>query len=608
MTDASFSRRQLLAAGGCLAVAGAAPSIAAAPAGSADAALHALLTAQTEADLRRNPTSATSLGIDTGPRAELRSQMPDWSAAGLAERRRSTTRDLADLRAIGRARLSDKSKVSYDIAEFELVQQDALANRFPYHTSGLGHRAGPYAVTQLGGFYTALPQFLDTTHPVKNKADADAYMARMAAVPGLFDADTRIVTENAAMGVIAPRFILEQAVRQLTRLRDGEPKDKTMVRSIARRTGELGLSGYHDQALALWSGPITASLTRQIETLNGLLPRAGTNAGVARLPNGPAYYAQVLKLHTTTELPADEIHRLGLEQVADLSSRIDTLFKAQGMTQGSVRARLEALKARPGQLFPNTDAGRTEIIAYLNQLLVDIRPKLGALFNRLPTSPYEIRRVPPEIEAGAPGGSAQRGSLDGSRPGIFYINLRDTADWPRYSLPTLAYHEGAPGHLFDGALSLENAELPLYRQLASATAHGEGWGLYSEQLADELGVYADDPFGEIGYLSAYLFRATRLVVDTGMHSKGWSREQAIAYMTENSNESAGSAETEIHRYIVYPGQACAYKIGQTVIARLRAEQEAKPGFDIKRFHDLVLGEGRMPLSVLERRVREGMRA
>ena len=608
MTDASFSRRELLAAGGCLAMVGAAPALAAAPAGSADAALHALLTAQTEADLRRNPTSATSLGIDTGARADLRSKMPDWSAAGRAEARRATTRDLAALRAIGRERLSDKAKVSYDVAEFELVQQDALANRFPYHTSGLGHRAGPYAVTQLGGFYTALPQFLDTTHPVKNKGDADAYMARMAAVPGLLDADTRIVTENAAMGVVAPRFILEQAVRQLTRLRDGEPKDKTMVRSIARRTGELGLTGYQDQALALWTGPITAALTRQIETLNGLLPRAGTAAGVSRLPNGPAYYAQVLKLHTTTELPAEEVHRIGLEQVADLSARMDALFKAQGMSRGSVRDRLEALKARPEQMFANTDAGRAEIIAYLNKLLVDIRPKLGTLFNRLPKSPYEIRRVPPEIEAGAPGGSAQRGSLDGSRPGIFYINLRDTGDWPRYSLPTLAYHEGAPGHLFDGALSLENAELPLYRQLAGSTAHGEGWGLYSEQLADELGVYANDPFGKIGYLSAYLFRATRLVVDTGMHAKGWSREQAIAYMIENSNESPGSAETEIHRYIVYPGQACAYKIGQTTLARLRAEQEAKPGFDIKRFHDLVLGEGRMPLSVLERRVREGIKA
>jgi uncharacterized protein (DUF885 family) len=375
------------------------------------------------------------------------------------------------------------------------------------------------------------------------------------------------------------------------------------VRSLVRRTNALGLTGYEEQAAALWEGPIRAALTRQIEALTGLLPRAGDAAGVGRLPNGSAYYAQLLKLHTTTDLDAEQIHRMGLEQVADLESRIDALLRAQGRATGTVRERIVALMHAPDQVFPNTDEGRAQIIAYLNGRLDAIRPLLPRAFSRIPRARYEIRRVPPEIEAGAPGGSAQRGTLDGSRPGIFFINLRDTADWPRFTLPTLAFHEAAPGHLFDGAMSLENGELPLYRQLTGGTAHGEGWGLYSEQLADELGMYEDDPFGKIGYLASYLFRGSRLVVDTGLHAFGWSRQQALDYMIAHSAETPGSAGIEIDRYICVPGQACAYKIGQTVMSNLRREAEARPGFDLKAFHDLILGEGRMPLAVLERRIR-----
>lgn len=600
-----MSRRELLAAGGAAALSAQLPTAAAAQPGSADARLDALLTRQTEEMLAREPTTATSLGIDTGPRAALRSRLPDWTSAGRTARRDAVRRDLEDLRAIGRAGLSERAQVSYDSAEFELAARERLA-AFAYHSDGFAHRAGPYGVTQLGGFYTGLPNFFDSQHPVQNRPDADAYLARMAAVPELIDADTAIVEANARAGVVAPRFVLEQAVRQLTALRDGDVRQKTMVRSIERRAGALNLSGYGDRAAALWEGPIRAALTRQIAALNVVLPRAGTEAGVSRLPQGEAYYAQCLRFHTTTELGAEEIHRLGLAQVADLEARIDTLLRAQGLTQGAISARMAELSARSGQRFANTDAGRTELIAYLNERLTTIRPLLPRVFNRIPTAPYEIRRVPPEIEAGAPGGSAQRGSLDGSRPGIFFINLRDTADWPRFTLPTLAFHEGAPGHLFEGALALEAGDLPLYRQLASATAFSEGWGLYSEQVADELGMYSDDPLGRIGYLAAYLFRASRLVVDTGMHARGWTRERAVDFLLRGSARTSGSAQTEIDRYIVYPGQACAYKIGQTVIARLRTEAESRPGFDIKRFHDVVLRDGRMPLAVLERRVAAGM--
>ena len=595
-----LTRRELLAGTGALALAGTATAQAPVRSGK-DQRLHDLLMRQFEEDLQRNPASATSLGLDTGARAGLRSRFPDWSPAGREADRRAASRQLAELRAFGRSGLGTEAQISCDLAEFSLERQVEL-DRFAYHSAGFGHRGGPYGVTQLGGFYTGLGSFLDTQHPVKTKVDADAYIARLQAIPELLDADTEIVRGNAAMGVIAPRFILDQATAQLRQFSAGDVRQKTLVKSIARRATALGLTGYEDRAAAIFDGAIRASATRQIEMLVGLLDRAGPT-GVTKLPSGNAYYAACLRLHTTTRMSAQEIHKLGLARVAELNGQIDVLLKAQGYTKGTIRERLNAVEKLPGQIFPNTDPGRTELIAYLNDRLSAIRPKLPQVFARMPTLPYEIRRVPPEIEGGAPGGSAQRGLPDGSRPGIFYINLRDTAEWPRYTLPTLAFHEGAPGHLFEGALSLENGDLPIYRQTGSATAYSEGWGLYSEQVADELGMYADDPLGKIGYLGSYAFRASRLVVDTGLHAIGWSREKAIDYMVENSSNSRSASQTEIDRYIVYPGQACAYMVGQVAISRLRAEAERARGFDIKRFHSLVLDGGRMPLEVLERRVR-----
>ena len=604
MIDFALDRRTLLAGMG---MASAGLAMPAWGADSADARLDALLTSQFDQALIDDPTRAASLGLDIGARAGLRAQFPDWSAAARTARDRRISTDLAALHAIDRGALSDGARVAYDSAEFDLLARQRLA-RFPYHTGGFAHRAGPYAVTQLGGFYTGVSTFLDSQHPVKTKADADAYIARMEATPALLDDDSAIVRANAAMGVVAPRFIIEQALQQLGRLRDGDAASKTIVASLARRASAIGLTGYDARAQAIFEGPIRAALTRQIEVLTALLPKAGDEAGVSRLPDGPAYYAATLAQHTTTDMTAEQIHQLGLDQLADLHARMDKLLTAQGFKEGSLRQRLDALTATGGQLFANDETGRAALLAYLNDRLTTIRARLPQVFSRMPRAPYEIRRVPPEIEIGAPGGSAQAGTPDGSRPGIFFINLRDTHEWPRYTLPTLAFHEGAPGHLFENALKFEDAALPLYRQSSYVTAYGEGWGLYAEQVAAELGMYDDDPLGEIGYLASYAFRASRLVVDTGLHAKGWNRQQAIDFMVENSSETPSSARTEIDRYIVYPGQACSYKVGQTAISRLRDEVSSHRDYDIKRFHDVVLGAGRIPLAVLERRVRDAFPA
>ena len=604
MIDFALDRRTLLAGMG---MASAGLAMPAWGADSADARLDALLTRQFDQALIDDPTRAASLGLDIGARAGLRARFPDWSAAARTARDRRIDTDLAALHAIDRGALGDNARVAYDSAEFDLVARQRLA-RFPYHTGGFAHRAGPYAVTQLGGFYTGVSTFLDSQHPVKTKADADAYIARMEATPALLDDDSAIVRANAAMGVVAPRFIIEQALQQLGRLRDGDAASKTIVASLTRRAKATGLTGYDARAQAIFEGPIRAALTRQIDLLTALLPKADEEAGVSRLPDGPAYYAATLAQHTTTDMTAEQIHQLGLDQLADLHARMDKLLTAQGFKEGSLRQRLDALTATDGQLFANDDTGRAALLAYLNDRLTTIRARLPQVFSRMPRAPYEIRRVPPEIEIGAPGGSAQAGTPDGSRPGIFFINLRDTHEWPRYTLPTLAFHEGAPGHLFENALKFEDAALPLYRQSSYVTAYGEGWGLYAEQVAAELGMYDDDPLGEIGYLASYAFRASRLVVDTGLHAKGWNRQQAIDFMVENSSETPSSARTEIDRYIVYPGQACSYKVGQTAISRLRDEVSSHRDYDIKRFHDVVLGAGRIPLAVLERRVRDAFPA
>jgi uncharacterized protein (DUF885 family) len=318
-------------------------------------------------------------------------------------------------------------------------------------------------------------------------------------------------------------------------------------------------------------------------------------------------YAAALRSRTTTDMSPDDIHNTGVELIAQLQGEMDTILRAQRMRRGSVSERMSQLALRRDQLYPNTDAGRAQILADLNQRTRDMVAMMPRAFNVLARAQLEIRRVPAYTEAGAPGGYYQRGALDGSRPGAYYINLRDTAEWPRFKLPTLNYHEGVPGHHWQISIQQETGTLPFVRSaLLGFSAFSEGWGLYAEQLADELGVYEQDPLGRLGYLQSATFRASRLVCDTGLHAKGWSREQAIRSMREATGDKETSIATEIERYCVQPGQACAYMIGRQTINRLRQEATANMGarFDLKRYHDLLMATGAVPLNVLEGVVRD----
>jgi uncharacterized protein (DUF885 family) len=379
-----------------------------------------------------------------------------------------------------------------------------------------------------------------------------------------------------------------------------------MVQSIASRTSAKSIAGdWATRAAGIVAKSIYPALDRQIALMEQLKPTSRAGDGAWRLTNGDAIYAEALRQATTTNFTPAEVHQMGLQQVADISGQLDTILRGQGFTQGSVGERLNALNKTPAQLYADSDAGRAELLTYLNAVVKDMYGRLPNAFATLPNQPLEIRRVPVEIQDGASNGYYNRAALDGSRPAIYFINLKDVGDWPKYSLPTLCYHEGVPGHHLQISIAQESKDIPTLRKLGFFSAYSEGWALYAEQVADEVGVYANEPLGRAGFLQSFLFRAARLVVDTGIHTKRWSREQATDYMVQTTGFARPRSQREVERYCTQIGQACSYKVGHTAWTRARAEAQKVLGakFDLKQFHE-ILREGAMPLSILERRIRE----
>ena len=567
---------------------------------SAEAALSALLDRIFYEALDDSPERATSLGLDTGERAALRSRLDDGSAAAKAKHLARERGQLDALRKIDRAALGPAAKVDYDVIEFQL--KTAVEGGERYSFGDVGNRFSPYVISQLSGAYQDVPDFLDNQHKIAGTPDAEAYLSRLHGFVTALDQDLDRARADSAAGVIPPDFALDTTLAQLKALR-GAPADQTiLVTSLAKKAKAAGLGDdWAAKAEAIVSGEVFPALDRQIAFVAGLRAKAGHDAGVWRLPGGDAYYAAALAAATTTTLSPAEVHKLGLDQVAEITRSLDAILKARGLTQGTVGARLAALNDDPAQLYPNTDEGRAPVIDQLNDQIAKVTPRLPQAFRTLPKAPVTVKRVPPFIQDGAPNGYYQRAALDGSRPAIYYINLKDTHDWPKFSLATLTYHEAIPGHHLQISIQQQAAGIPLIRRTTIFSAYSEGWALYSEQLADELGMYEGDDLGRAGFLQSFLFRAVRLVVDTGMHYRRWSREEAITYMVDTTGYARGRVEREIDRYCVWPGQACSYKVGHTVWTRLRAEAKAKLGdrFDIKDFHDAGLNRGAMPLTVLE---------
>ena len=594
-----IDRRQFLlgsAATGALALAGCAGL---APRSEA-AAARSLYDSIFEGMLRASPETATGLGLDTGERAFLNRRLQDASPAGKMGIYRPLLDHLPQLRQIDRGQLRGRDRFWLDTVLW-LGDRMSEASTFAYGGIGGFHYPIPYVLSQLTGAYQSVPDFLDSQHRIDTRDDAEAYLARLEEFARNVNFEVDRTRADAARGVVPPAFVLDKALTQTRTLRAERGEESGLVQSLVRRAREKGIAGdWGTPAAAIVDGRLATALDRQIAVLTELRRGAGPNPAATRLPDGERFYNLCLRFHTSTSLAPDEAHQIGLRQVAEISAEADPLLRREGLTRGSVGARLTELARQERFLYPNTDAGREQLLADLRRQLDAVRARMPEYFATIPRSPMEIRRVPPAIELGAPRGYAQSPSLDGSRPGAYYINLRDTRMWPKWALPTLTYHESVPGHLWQSSIVLENEAIPLLHRNIGIPAYGEGWGLYSEQLADEIGMYADFPTGRIGMLQAFLYRAARIVLDTGLHAKGWSRERAITYFTEQVGLDPLSATSEVERYVVWPGQACSYKIGHSEFVRLREQARAQlgPRFDLRAFHDAVLLNGDMPLEVL----------
>lgn len=598
-----MDRRRLLmsvAAGGALAAVGPVRALAhAAVAQTASADFNALMNRIAQEMLLTDPESLTMLGMDRGEHADGRFKLSDRSQAKVEADKVKFVAAMKDMAAIDRNALPAKEQIYHDSLTFfgETVMEGYA---FPY---GGGMYPSPYTVSQLGGSYQQIPDFLDSQHRIEAADDAEAYLSRLSDFARSLDDERERMRIDYAAGAVPPDFVIDRTLTQMGAITGTAVADSVMSQSIARRTAEKNIPGdWAARAQTILTREVYPAIQRQADALKAVRAGATHDGGVWRLPDGEAYYRYGLKNYTTSSMTPDEVHQMGLDQVAEISARADGLLKAQGLTQGTVGQRIAALGKDPRFVYPNTDEAKEELLKELNVQMAAMQARMPDYFGRLPKSPCDIRRVPKAIEAGAPGGYYMAPALDGSRPGAYYINLRDTAEWPKWTLPTLTYHEAVPGHHFQIALQMEQPDTPLLMKVMGFSAYSEGWGLYSEQLADEIGAYENDPFGQIGYLQSLMFRAARLVVDSGLHHKRWSREQGIRYMVDTLGDQESSIATEVERYCVWPGQASSYKVGHTTWVRLREDAKKRLGsrFDIKGFHDTGLNLGGVPLTVLER--------
>jgi len=547
-------------------------------------------------DLQRAPERATQLGLDKGDMAGLRAKLADRSPAGIAAAKAQTADQLKRLKQIDRAGLTGIDAVNYDCAAYVLEQRDRIGKRFDW---GATWERSPYVISQITGSYQSVPTFLDTKHPLNSKEDVDAYLARMEGFATALDNDTDAFNRDVGRGVIPPDFLLATTLTQLEAL--STPADESvLLMSLAKRGGKV--EGDHlTPARKIYNEKISPAIEKQWGAVKQARAKAKHDAGIWHVKDGDAWYGEFLQANTTTKMTPDEIHKMGLDNAAEITARIDSILKEQGITQGSVGARLRGLFTED-RMYPNDEAGKKQLIADLQARLDAVVAKLPAYFSDMPKAKAVVMAVPAMIDAGAPAAYYQAAALDGSRPASIYFNLHDTHEWPKWMLPSTLYHEGMPGHHMQNAIAQETVGLPRYRSSMFFSGYGEGWALYAEQLADEMGVYENDPLGRVGYLKDQLFRAGRLVIDTGMHAKKWTREKAVSYMVDLIGDSESGITREVDRYCTWPGQACSYKIGHAVWTKLRNDAKTALGdkFDIKEFHHIGLASGSMPLDVLSR--------
>lgn len=594
-------RRRLLQAGAAsgafFAMAGPGRALAATP---ADAALEALLQRHTEAFLRRSPEEATGNGFDMGANAFLRSRLDDRSLSARSGDQAAVKQALRELRAVPTTGLSPRAMLDRDVALYVYETLDRLLGFYGYADMNL--RPSPYVVSQMNGAYYWLPDFIGSRHPITDGADADAWFERLGALAVALDQESERIVHDAGIGVVPPDFVIAKTIAQVKGLRDRPPLESALMAPALKRLIALGREGDAIRALSIFDERIVPALSRQIAALEAVAPKATSKAGVWALPDGDAYYASAVQANTTTDIDPGDLHKLGLDQCASLISQIDTLLKAEGMNQGTVGERIAALNVDPRFKVTDDDAGREKLLELARGYVADITARLPQAFGISTVDPIVVRRIPPAIEAGAPGAFYSEGAE--GEPGIYSLNLQHPGEHALWRLPTLTHHEAVPGHHFQYSVLSHAPSLPLFRRVVRFSAYTEGYALYAQQVAAELGVFEGQPFNRIGELQSQLFRAARIVVDTGLHHERWTKDQAVAWMVENAGEQPLATEREVTRYAVYPGQACSFKVGATRIvdAREAARKTMGPRFDVRKFHDLILTSGPMPMAVLEKSV------
>lgn len=536
-------------------------------------------------------------------------ELENYSAEAEAQLRQQLNAVISQLAALPVP--ADAVDAENQAVMLNIMQYYAGSNEFPqgYIDSWMGHSA--FVVNQINGPTIDMAGALQNSHPVSNEQDAKNYLSRLEKFGAALKAVEQRFVSDAATGWIAPKVLLEKSLAILDGYARGEVTEHVLYKDFAKKLD--GLKDLTPEAKQQYLTSAALLVQKQVQTgyqqlataVRAELPKARIESGIWAQPGGDKFYAYSVKQLGDTDLTPEQIHQIGLDEVARISQEMDSILKSEGYKDGTVGARMTALNSEARFLYEDSDAGRQQVLDDLNKYIAEINLRMPELFATKPPYPVEVRRIPVEIQDSAAGGQYSSPAIDGSKPGIYWINLRDIKANAKFDLKTLTYHEANPGHHWQVALNLAQEHLPLLRRVAPYNSYVEGWALYSELVAKEMGMYKDDPFGDLGRLKAELFRSVRLVVDTGLHAKKWTREQAIAYMAETTGTTESDVVSEIERYMAWPGQALGYKLGMLKIVELRAYAKEQLGdkFDIKAFHDLVLLGGAVPMSVLDTKVK-----
>jgi uncharacterized protein (DUF885 family) len=545
-----------------------------------------------------SPEMLSSLRILPGWMDFYSAKLDDASPAHEKKALNDVKEALATLKAYDRTAMSTEERISYDTLAFYLQIQADGERYYNYD----------FPVNQMQGIQSGLPDFMVQVHQVTDKGEAQNYIARLNKFNQKFDQLIAALREREAKGIIPPQFTVTEVITQMKGFIGKPSKENTLYvnlnEKLAKIPAEQLNAATREQLLADADAAIKNSVypayQKLIAYFVALAPKAQGNLGAWHLPDGDAYYAWCVRQHTTTDMTPQQVHDLGLAEVARISAEMDGILQARGLADGTVGARVLKLANDPAQQYANTPEGKKAMLAGYQAILDEVNKGLGSAFDVRPKLGVDVQAVPEFSQATAPGAYYQPGSFDGTRPGVFYANMRDTAETPKFAMRTLAYHEGIPGHHFQIAIAQELTGVPFFRRVLPFTAYQEGWALYAERLAYELG-FEKDPLDNLGRLRDEMLRATRLVIDSGIHYKHWTREESIRYMMDNTGMAESDVTSEVERYFVMPGQALAYKAGMLKILALREDAKKELGgkFDIKQFHNEVLTHGALPLTVLE---------